>query len=330
MSTLFKGLAENYRARTTPNNNFAGEGEVFIAQVLDVVKDGRTFDGNTLADAPTAVGAIRFNKAGVKKKPEKDVTDVALPLDRSNYRLPVIGEQVLVVHKNGIYHYFAVLTSITSMAINIDPNLLEDAYESSGPPLISVDPKAEAARFISRNDYNQSTILTTSSLFTRVREGETILEGRMGGVIKLTHTITKDGVWDKEKQIANIGQSTDGDPMLIMKSNVRRKLVTDVGFVLNNLEDDDINTDASSFYLTTTQNIPLQIAASVSMSTWSVELNKLDTQASQDESLALGKFFPDSYDPNDVVGINVNGLTTTGTPFLVNQLTPTATGSVAQ
>jgi hypothetical protein len=95
--------------------------------------------------------------------------------------------------------------------------------------------------------------------------------------------------------------------MLVMKSNVRRKKLEDVGFSSNALEDDDINEDASSFYLTSTQVIPMQIATSISMSSWSVELSNLDSQTTTDDSNSLQSLFPDRFNPNDTVSVNISG-----------------------
>lgn len=307
MSTLFRGLAETHRSKTSPNKTTSYDGEVFFAQVLDVVKDGETVGGTTVDSTPQLVGAIRFSKATSKKKPESQANNVAVPLDRASYRLPMPGEQVLVMRQLDTYYYFAVVSSLTSMTVNIDPNMFLDAFESNDGPAITADPSIEKERFAGRSDFDQATVYGSSSLFSRVREGETIMEGRMGGVIKLTHTITKEGVWNAEKQIANLGQSDDGDPMLVMKSNVRRKKLEDVGFVSNALEDDDINEDASSFYLTSTQVIPMQIATSVSMSSWSVELSNLDSQTAADDSNSLQSLFPDRFNPNDTVSVNVSG-----------------------
>jgi hypothetical protein len=44
------------------------------------------------------------------------------------------------------------------------------------------------------------------------------------------------------------------------------------------------------------------------MYSWAVEVSKLDTQALvDDESVTLESFFPDSYDPNEQVQVNVTG-----------------------
>lgn len=311
MSSYFKGLTEFHRSKFTPNNNFPTGGEVFIGQVLNVLKSNTT-DGDTVVneDLPLATGVIRFNKANVSKKPEDEIIDLAEPLDRGNYRLPVVGEQVLLVKQGGRYFYFAVVSSAVNMLLNTDPSLLLNEYESTSEKKIQVDPETQRKRFEGRSDFEEATLLKKAGLFSKIREGETILEGRLGGVIKFTHTITKEGVWNAEKQIANIGISADGDPMLILKANIRRKSYEDLGFVENALEDDDINEDLSSFYLTTSQKVPLRINCSQKLYTWNLNVTRGNTETSQDATARLGELFPDAYDPSDVVSVNVIGVGT--------------------
>jgi murein DD-endopeptidase MepM/ murein hydrolase activator NlpD len=320
MSSLYKGLAEYHRSQLSLSQNLTREGEVFIAQVLGLWKDGTPVtigsSNQTTEDLPIAVGAIRFNRANISKKPEDTVPDIAEPLDRGSYRLPMIGEQVLVTYLHGRYYYFQVVSSTVSMLLNIDPNLLENEYESTSEPRIAVDPEIQRLRFDARTDFKADTLQPKqkSGLFSKVREGETILEGRMGGVIKLTHTITKEGVWDKDKQIANLGTSYDGDSMLLMKANIRRKSVEDLGLGVGSLEDDDINEDLSSFYLTTSQLVPMQIASSKKLFSWTTDITRTNVSAAEDEATArLQQLFPDGYDPSDVVQVNVYGLETVQT-----------------
>ena len=311
MSSYFKGLSEFHRSKLTPNNNFLTGGEVFIGQVLNIIKSNTT-DGDTVVneDLPLATGVIRFNKANVSKKPEDQIIDLAEPLDRGNYRLPVVGEQVLLVKQRGHYYYFTVLSSAVNLLLNVDPNLLLNEYESTSEKKISVDPEIQRKRFESRSDFEEATLLKKAGLFSKIREGETILEGRLGGVIKFTHTVTKEGVWDTEKQIANIGTSTDGDPMLIMKANIRRKSYEDLGFIENALEDDDVKEDLSSFYLTTSQKVPLKVNCSQKSYTWNLNITRGKSQALEDTTARLGELFPDAYDPSDVVSVNVIGVGT--------------------
>jgi len=312
MSSVFKGLTEYYGSSTGPSNTFK-EGEVFIGQVLDVGKSTSKFTIGVTTITPTEdpyiIGMIRFLKANSATKPEKDVTGIAEPLDRARYRLPFAGEQVLLVKKLGKYYYFDVVTPSFFLRNNIDPTLLQNAFDSSGAPAITVDPEIEAQRFALKNDFSDNALSGRAGSFTRVREGDSILEGRMGGVIKFTHTITKDGVWNPETQITNIGKSSDGDPMLIMKASIRRKEVTESVLESNLIEDDDINEEDSSFYLTTTQNVPIKVASSVSMSSWSVNTTKGKFGLSDDPASRFQAFFPElTYDPNFVPSVNVSGL----------------------
>lgn len=312
MSSVFKGLTEYFGAATALSNTFK-EGEVFIGQVLDVGKSTTkvTIGGTEINPTvdPRLIGTIRFLKANSSNKPEGSVVSVAEPLDRSSYRLPFAGEQVLIVKKLGKYYYFSVVTPSFFLRNNIDPTLLQDAYNSSGAPAITVDPEIEAQRFTLKNDFDENALANKAGSFSRVREGDSILEGRMGGLIKFTQTITKDGVWNPETQIANIGRSIDGDPMLIMKASIRRKEINEIVQELNLIEDDNINEDDSSFYLTTTQKVPMRIATSVNMNTWSVSVIKGKLGLSDDPAARFQSFFPElTYDPNFIPSVNVSGL----------------------
>jgi len=312
MSSVFKGLTEYLGASAAPENTFK-QGEVFIGQVLDVGKNTSTFAiGGTEINPtnnPYLIGSIRFLKANKGGKAESAVTSTAEPLDRSCYRLPFAGEQVLIVKKLARYYYFDVVTPSFFLRNNINPTLMQDAYDSSGAPAISVDPEIEAQRFALKNDFSEDTLINTAGAFTRVREGDSILEGRMGGLIKFTQTITKDGVWNPETQIANIGRSIDGDPMLVMKASVRRREFNEIIQEPNLIEDDNINEDDSSFYLTTSQKVPMQIATSVSMSSWSVSITKGKFGLSDDPAARFQSFFPElTYDPNFIPSVNVSGL----------------------
>lgn len=321
MSSIFKGLSDFLQPVISPPTQY-DDGDVFIGQVLDVGKSSTNIKLNT-ADvtplkAPTMVGIIRFNKAGDGKQAENAVVEVAQPLDRSNYRLPFPGDQVLIVRFAGRYYYFHVITGINQVVNTIDPSLMLrlDEVEGQSKSLLerlTDSGEIAAKRFYLKNDFVEDTITKPASLITKPREGETIFEGRMGGVIKLTHTITKDGVWDPEKQIANIGQSIDGDPMMVIKASIRTKQLNVLGEQTNVLEDDDINQDESSFYLTSTQLVPMQVNTSKRMASWDVEITApRGLQTSTDPAARLQSFFPDQYDPTDVVNVNVTGILATG------------------
>lgn len=310
MSTLYTGLGEIINP--SPSTAFKSKrGEVFVAQVLDVGKHSTslTISGTKITpkEAPTLIGAIRFSRAGTNKVPENQIVEVAEPLDRGNFRLPFAGEQVIIVCAMDRYYYICTNT-LYSMTNNIDPLMLQNAYESSGERnRFAVDTDFEAKRFETKNDFSEIILTQQTSSPTRLREGETVMEGRLGGLIKLTHTNTKEGVW-KPNQIANIGESADGDPMLIVKAHRRTKQLQQ-GLGLDVLEDDDISVDNSSMYLTSTQLVPLELNSSVSMSSWAPVVKPGKFNTTEDPAARLQSFFTDaSYDPNTEVTVTVAGL----------------------
>jgi hypothetical protein len=317
MSSIFKGLGDFLQPVISPPIQY-DDGDVFIGQVLDVGKSSTNIKLNsadiTPLTTPTMIGTIRFNKAGDGKQVESSVVEVAQPLDRSNYRLPFPGDQVLIVRFAGRYYYFQVITGINQIVNPGDPGLMLrlDEVEGLNRSLLerlTDSGEIAAKRFFLKNDFVEDTITQPTGLITKPREGETIFEGRMGGVIKLTHTITKEGIWDPEKQIANIGQSVDGDPMMVIKASIRTKQLNVLGEQTNVLEDDDINQDESSFYLTSTQLIPMQVSVSKRMASWDIEVtNPRGLQTDTDLTARLQSFFPDQYDPTDVVTANVTGV----------------------
>lgn len=325
MSSTFKGLTEFYGG-TSDRGVLYKDGEIFIGQVLDVGKSTTKFQVSGLDLSPETnpymMGTIRFLLANGGNKAEKYVISTAEPLDRASYRLPFAGEQVLLVRKLGKYYYLSVVTPSFFMRNNIDPLLLQDAQQSTGaarrsgdssiPRKFEVDKDIEAERFAIKNDFEEGALQNTAGAFTRVREGDTILEGRMGGVIKLTQTITKEGVWNSETQILNIGQSIDGDPMLIMEAGVRRKNIATTPLDEDIIEDHDINGDRSSFYLTTSQVVPLQVASSKKMNTWSVSVRRGELTKSDDPASRMTAMFPDLvYDPDFKPEVITSGLNLT-------------------
>lgn len=135
MSSIFKGLADFLQALVTPPTQY-DDGDVFIGQVLDVGKNTTSIKvGNkdvTPLNAPAMIGMVRFNKAGDAKKAENLTTEIAQPLDRSNYRLPFPGDQILLVRFAGKYYYFHVISRVNQVVNTVNPSLLLRLDEVDG------------------------------------------------------------------------------------------------------------------------------------------------------------------------------------------------------
>jgi hypothetical protein len=324
-SGVFTGLLEHFNAGNKNTSFRSSAKRILVAHVLNVIKSGHPI----IKNYPQAVGAISIKIVGLENnKEENDVEHTAFPIDRSNFRLPFAGEQVLVTKYPSdaigkfIFYYLDVVTAEQYLVNNINPFLAGGPASVSSLPrtsiapsndilkLVGLDKEVVAKRFINRNDFEESTLNSTAVLPVKPREGETILEGRMGGVIKLTHTNTKQGVWNPTTQITNLGDSKDGDPFLIIKAT-KRPVPTADGNLLDFYGDDDINADLSSVYLVSSQKIPMEVDSSIKMLSWAIATKAGETVGAADENSAvLQSFFPgEVYDPTktpDVITSNIN------------------------
>ena len=324
-SGVFTGLLEHFNAGNKNTSLKSSAKRILVAHVLNVIKSGNPI----IKSYPQAAGAISIKIVGIENdKEENDVEHTAFPLDRSNFRLPFAGEQVLVtkypsdVVDKFIFYYLDVVTAEQYLVNNINPFLAGGPASVSSLPNTSIAPTNDifkltglnkeivAKRFINRNDFDEKTLSSTAVLPVKPREGETILEGRMGGVIKLTHTNTKPGVWNPITQITNLGDSKNGDPFMVIKAT-KRPIPSVDGNLLDSYGDDNINSDLSSVYLVSSQKVPLAVDSSNKMLTWAVATKAGETVGAADENTAvLQSFFPgDVYDPTkvpDVITSNIN------------------------
>jgi len=318
MSGIFTGLVEHYNSGNKDTKATSTPRQLMVGHVMRALKHGDPL----LQKYPISEGSIIVKLVGYENdKEDTSITHVAFPIDRTNYRLPFAGEEVLVIRYQSdipgtfVFYYTAVITAEQYLGNNINPFLSGGPYKVSTLPkgtiartseiqkLTLVDPKIEQSRFENINDFTTETLHNTKVMPTLPKEGETILEGRMGGVIKLTHTNSKPGVWN-ENQITNIGVSEDGSPMLLLKASRRTNSVTE-GF---KYEDFDINADASNMYLLSNQNVPLIVESSNKMTTWGYTMNNGTVTAQDDLSTSLRSFFKDSYDPTFVPEVITSGI----------------------
>jgi hypothetical protein len=274
MTTVFTGFAEftsQQPSNTTPPTN---SDRIFIGHVLDVIKDSDSLG----YDGPETIGAIRVRDvASQYNVAEASIERYAQPLDRTNYRLPLPGEQVICVRAFGMRvlgkfisqaYYLGVVTSGANTTNNIMPFLGTDVKHID-PNKLFPNLEVESKRFAKKVNHNLDVVAKKQSI-QKLREGDKILEGRFGGSLKFSSTI------NSVAQPFSKNQSLDGDPILILKNNRR----TSDGLVI---VDDDINEDDSSIYLTTTQTAPIELACSSKMKSWNVDIITGETKSSKED-----------------------------------------------
>ena len=154
----------------------------------------------------------------------------AIPLNSNIKQIPLIGEHVLLVQglsaentSETIYPQWYYVASF-SLNSNVNANLLQGVSRTNNP-------------FIPKTSFVESEIAPLQPF-----EGDILVEGRFGNSIRLGSSI-KNG--DYSIQPKYIGQN--GDPIIILSNGKQYKK--------NSYVVEDIQSDASSVYLTNTQTI---------------------------------------------------------------------------
>lgn len=196
---------------------------------------------------------------------------IANPIDRSNFKVPLPGEQVLVfkakasrlegpdVFMTSKYFYTNVvsmspnITSNSAPFIGLDPNLLNPGL----PGRFTV---ASLSRRFDKKIKNLGAFKEGKDPIARkqlqLNEGDFILQGRFGGSIRFAGTpVTGQARGQKWAE-----QSTGlaGDPIVLMRVNPSKTTYDKVN--TEGYETEDIDDDAASIYLTTSQQVKFKLA----------------------------------------------------------------------
>lgn len=365
MSSLFKGIAEhagNLNPVFSPQQSTIGS--LFLAQVLDVITGEQIQElllsgeaaknGRQASEYYKYTGAIRIKIQGYDRNRYEETTiRIAYPIDRGNYRLPIVGELVLIVMAyvmvNGVaaknLFYTNIVGGMTQSTRHaIKPDAVTLGTNVSQPPWYEqgqggaglgsgfqafsqalsqasgteADKAADIAkRFEKKTQHDLDTITGTEFGVTTMREGDHLIEGRFGGVIRFTGTLTQKGAWPDTPYAKHLLKgSKDGDPMLIIKvPPVGSAADSDVPLVQASTaktpakKDDNINDDLSSLYINTTQNVPIEIQTSKNLFSWAYDIEvEPDTLFGKVDltTTTIQATIADAYNPNDVVRISTN------------------------
>jgi hypothetical protein len=221
-------------------------------------------------------------------KKEKPLNQFARPIDRTNYVVPLPGEQIVCVRAFGTsiagkyvgrLYYMSVVSSDGITQSNIAPFLGTDPQHIKGGLALGIDIEAQAKRFEKKIKHSLIDLKGKTSI-QKIREGDKIIEGRFGGSIKFTSTITKDTTQDTTygTTFKNNNLSAEGDPLVIFKSD--RRPITDTPTFI----DDNPNEDDVSVYMTTSQIIPVKLACSVNMYSWNLDVTVGNVSKGEDTS----------------------------------------------
>lgn len=284
---IFTGLADVGRQGIQSMPNFSIPIVITTGHVLEICLDSNS----PLYNSPKDIGVIRFrealNNGGAKL--DKDINTIAFPLDRSIARYPFPGELVVILLADGetavgsnrtinkIAYYINVVSALHNVTYNAHPFLTFNKDLVSNDPVTISEGRFE--RLI--EDINLvKTFEDKIKIYKQLQpfEGDFILQGRYGNSIRFgaTSAIAKTPWSDGTAGVS-------GDPITTIRVNRETTDKEKDMFVV-----EDINSDDTSIYLTTSQPVKLNLASSQLLEPWSrIVFNgtSVDVSGSVDDSV---------------------------------------------
>ena len=266
------------------------------------------------------IGAITFEALNKSKAlSEFPEGSIALPINTTVRTLPLVNEVVFVIQgpsrnrvlggdpQSNIFYYTnsipiwnstdvnALPSSVTSGDANTNSNTLQDVQ--SGIPNNPNNPKEGAQLgevFKDRGDIK--------NLYPQ--EGDVIFEGRFGNSLRFGATGKFDedfSDFDVNPQNPWSQNGNQGDPITILRNGQTKDALK---FDVWQPVFEDINNDDSSIYLTSQQNIPLQIAYST-LTSYGIDVTPPEDTTAEFQKIGeeLGDEFTSNKDSDDMTSL---------------------------
>ena len=245
--------------------------KVIIGHVLEVCisEDSPLYKGND-----QNIGLILFRDVfgPPTKELGREIGKRALPADRSNFKIPLPGEQVVLYYaysdqitpgnQNAPGYYYgsvimnsANVTTTSSPFVGIEPSLL-NPLNVRGLTYDQLESRFDK-KIKNLETFKDSSAKPIIHKQLKPFEGDYILQGRFGNTIRFGGTPTdanaKNGpLWAQNKR------GKPGDAIITMRLSNETISAKQAKNKLYDVE--DINEDAASIYLTTTQEITMKLA----------------------------------------------------------------------
>jgi len=247
-----------------------------VGHVLDVILDDKHKQYNPSENR--VIGTIFYRDAFASPGGssfsfmEALLSKQATPLDRSNFKVPLPGEQVLIyqaksskldgpdIQMKSETFYGAVVNMTSNITQNTAPFIGIDPANIN-PFLPGSRSVAELSKRFDKKIRNLESFKGTDGKpimrkQVSLNEGDFILQGRFGGSIRFAGTPIDSEV--RDQKWAEGKKGTPGDPIMLLRVENGRAKVD--GPADSSIEVEDINEDATSMYLVSTQQIPLNLA----------------------------------------------------------------------
>ena len=249
-------------------------------------------------DYDNDIGKITTRLVGITKElQDDDVTTVAYPADLNIIKYPLPGELVLLVKSlssevQSVYFYTTVLSSDQSVIYNSDPYILQTVPT---PFVNKVFTPQYEVRFENKLNVKERFIASDGSLVNRPslkpREGDFVIQGRFGNVIKMGST-GENNSWSNQSTTTKAkvkATSNVGDPIMFIGTNRPPNDTKSTEFV------ESVNSpDQTSMYLCTSQELGIVMSTSKGLRTHlhRYDLNSLTVTSDQSSSFLATTFIP--------------------------------------
>jgi hypothetical protein len=273
MPSKFPTLYNTFLKSSSNSQSTAGSLGLVPVRVIDIsLRDSSRGESLfQLSGEWQGLGAIKFEFLNRNSVPsEFPQGSIAYPLDINFKKLPLIGEIVFILPGPSVnyilennsdaieFYYINPLTVWNSNHLNLLPSV--DSYSKNTNTVNS----GSVVDGISNNEDNQVQEPVPGETFkekNNIRnlwpvEGDIILEGRWGNSIRFSSTARTPSGSNYRNPWSNSGN--DGDPITIIRNGQ-----SNVDLPVNNWIPiyEDISTDDSSIYLTSTQRIDFNLAS---------------------------------------------------------------------
>jgi hypothetical protein len=269
MSLLYPSLQQNVSSNSNKGGSSNGN-TFFFARVNDILLSTETKTENFFNDAGgwSGLGSIKFTQLGTTTDDDKPAQLIAKPLFTNIIQYPILEEIVLILQapSNGLntdpqsktYYYLTTIGLWNSVHHNAFPdipnfnekinrknnNSIQQVEEGS---TTSTSPDTEVLKF--GNSFKEKSDIRT----LLPEEGDIMVEGRWGQSIRFSSTTTKklpNNSWSAQGEL--------GSPITIIRNGQTKERNTSAPWVPIY---EDINKDGSSIYMSSGQDIPLELAS---------------------------------------------------------------------
>ena len=268
MSNLYPSLQQSISSNSSKGGG--NSNAFFFARVNDILLSTETKTENFFNDAGgwAGLGSIKFTQLGTTTDDGNPSQLIAKPLFTNIIQYPILEEIVLILQapssglntdpQSKTYYYLTTIGLWNSIHHNAFPdipnfnkkiskknnNSIQQVEEGS---TTSTSPDTEVLKF--GNSFKEKPDIRT----LLPEEGDIKVEGRWGQSIRFSSTTTKklpNNSWSAQGEL--------GSPITIIRNGQTKEKNTSAPWVPIY---EDINKDGSSIYMSSGQDIPLELAS---------------------------------------------------------------------